>query len=385
MAIDYSHIALGSILCAPTDSVPLVLTVGLAECRMPAAVPCSSHSTASIVRSVRKADQLGGLLSGECSGQWVRRAAVWCIKIIFWSPFCCWVGPSALGRPGWRRVPRPGDGFLVLVGWVLWPGQVGCGSALRRARPVVMRCPNGACADRWSQVRRDRRAIRPAMENSRRRSRLGSQTRASVPVRASICIHAVSSVASMTTATQIWFCEKSCRGRFFSPVSFALRMRSSQRARRRCRSSRSGELPTFGVGGERGEPVAVGVGEPQLGAGVWSFGADDDPHPGRPPGQVQQPGQFGDPGTVARCLVGVVGGGPRRLRDQVQLGDRVHAQAEPDGVLQALPGQPGHEVVGAAGAVGADQHRPPGAASRGGGRQLRQRGLGDLDVIDGGV
>ena len=51
--------------------------------------------------------------------------------------------------------------------------------------------------------RRERRVIRPAMENSRRRSRLGSQTRASVPVRASICIQAVSSAASMTTATQI--------------------------------------------------------------------------------------------------------------------------------------------------------------------------------------
>jgi hypothetical protein len=44
-------------------------------------------------------------------------------------------------------------------------------------RPVVMRYPKGACAESWSRVRRDRRVIRPAMANSRRRSRLGSQTR----------------------------------------------------------------------------------------------------------------------------------------------------------------------------------------------------------------
>jgi hypothetical protein len=46
-------------------------------------------------------------------------------------------------------------------------------------------------------------AILPAIWNSLRRSRSGSQTRALVPARASICIHAVISVASMTTATQI--------------------------------------------------------------------------------------------------------------------------------------------------------------------------------------
>lgn len=54
---------------------------------------------------------------------------------------------------------------------------------------------------RCNQTRRDRRAMVPATENSRKRSRLGSHRRASVPVSANICIQAVSSVASCTTAT----------------------------------------------------------------------------------------------------------------------------------------------------------------------------------------
>ena len=33
-------------------------------------------------------------------------------------------------------------------------------------------------------------------------------------------------------------------------------------------------MPTFGVGGERGEPVPVGVGEPQLSTRVRSLGPD---------------------------------------------------------------------------------------------------------------
>ena len=84
---------------------------------------------------------------------------------------------------GGRRVPLPGCGFAAGRRGV-WPGQAGSGWALRRASPVVMRCAKGAFLERLSQVRRERRALRPAMENNRRRSRLGSQTRASVPAKA---------------------------------------------------------------------------------------------------------------------------------------------------------------------------------------------------------
>jgi hypothetical protein len=60
-----------------------------------------------------------------------------------------------------------------------------------------------------------------------------------------------------------------------------------------------GELTCRRVGGERGEVVAVEVGEPPLRPGVRPFIADDDPHPGRPGGKVEQPGDVGDPGAVA--------------------------------------------------------------------------------------
>ena len=46
--------------------------------------------------------------------------------------------------------------------------------------------------------------------------------------------------------------------------------------------ARPGSSRVLGVGGEAGDPPAVVVGQPQLGAGVGAFAAGDDPHPGRP-------------------------------------------------------------------------------------------------------
>ena len=57
------------------------------------------------------------------------------------------------------------------------------------------------------------------------------------------------------------------------------------------------------------------VGEPQLRAGVGAFLADDDPHPGRPGGQVQQAGELGDPGAGPHLAAGVVGGLPDPVRE----------------------------------------------------------------------
>ena len=59
----------------------------------------------------------------------------------------------------------------------------------------------------------------------------------------SICSQAVRSMASCTNAHQIRFWSNPCRGRLARPVSLATRMRSSQRARRRWRSSRSSSCP----------------------------------------------------------------------------------------------------------------------------------------------
>lgn len=81
------------------------------------------------------------------------------------------------------------------------------------------------------------------MENSRSRRRFGCQRRAGWSVSASICSQAVSSQASCTSAHQIRFWSKSYSGRLARPVCLAARMRSSQRARRRCRNSRSGIWP----------------------------------------------------------------------------------------------------------------------------------------------
>ena len=59
-------------------------------------------------------------------------------------------------------------------------------------------------------------------------------------------------------------------------------------------------MSAFGlVGDERLEPVAVDVGERQLGAGVGDLASHDHPSPGRPAFQVDQVGDLGDLGAVA--------------------------------------------------------------------------------------
>ena len=70
-----------------------------------------------------------------------------------------------------------------------------------------------------------------------------------------------------------------------------------------------------GVGGEAGEPVPADVGEPQLGAGVRAFLADDHPHPLRPGGQVQQAGDLGDPRARPDLAAGVIGRFPDPVRE----------------------------------------------------------------------
>ena len=140
-----------------------------------------------------------------------------------------------------------------------------------------------------------------------KRRALGSQRRAGWPCRASICIQAVISTASATTAHQIRFAAKECRGRFARPVSFAdqdpvLAARPAPVAQLEV-----GELAGAGVGDERGDPHPVDVLEPQLGAGVGPFLADDHAHVLGPSGQVHQAGELGDPGPVADLVFGVVG------------------------------------------------------------------------------
>src|SRR5665647_3716498 len=80
---------------------------------------------------------------------------------------------------------------------------------------------------------------------------------------------------------------KSLDGNRPSPESFAWRMRSSTRAWARWRAWQERQLPGGGVG--RDDLVAPPVGlfeQGQLGAGVGSFPAHDQAHPGRPTSQV---------------------------------------------------------------------------------------------------
>ena len=143
-----------------------------------------------------------------------------------------------------------------------------------------------------------------------------------------------------------------------------------------------------GVGEKPGDAVPVGVGEPQLGAGMRAFLTQDQPGAGRPGGQVHQGGGLTDPGAVADAAVGL----DRRIPVAVgeYLGGIAHggvdrtAQREPHVCVAARRG----ETIGGARGVRADQHL----------RGLRVIGVGPVgrrqrlqcltqhgDVIGGGV
>jgi hypothetical protein len=117
-----------------------------------------------------------------------------------------------------------------------------------------------------------------------------------------------------------------------------------------------GQLSTFGVGDERGQPQPVTVGEAQLCTGVWAFFADRDSHPVGPARQLEQTGYLRHPGAVAGLPVGVVGGDPSVFGKGVDGGDDGVGETESDRVRQLLCGQVVDEGMGAAGRVGSDQY-----------------------------
>ena len=86
------------------------------------------------------------------------------------------------------------------------------------------------------------------------------------------------------------------------------------------------------------------------------FLAGDDPHPGRPPGQVQQTGQLGDPRPGTDLALGVVGRCPHLVGDLLDHLTGVAGQGEPDRVLHPLTGEPVQQLVGAAGTIDPDQN-----------------------------
>ena len=119
-----------------------------------------------------------------------------------------------------------------------------------------------------------------------------------------------------------------------------------------------GQLPADAVGRERGQPVPVDIGEPQLRTRVRALRPDDDPHPFRPPVQVDDAGQFSDPRAVPLSTVTVIGRGPGLFRERVDRRGGALTQPETHRVRQALIGEPPHELMRPTGPVGADQHLP---------------------------
>jgi hypothetical protein len=132
------------------------------------------------------------------------------------------------------------------------------------------------------------------------------------------------------------------------------------------------------VGQEHLEAVAVVVGKAQLRAGVGVLTAAQHPSPVRPAVQVDPAGQLAHLGAGAGLPVGLDRGGPRRLglrEDRpADVGVDLHPQREPHALVAQVPGEP----AAAAGAVGADQHRPLVAGAL---------GQGEVDQLDqvGGV
>ena len=194
-------------------------------------------------------------------------------------------------------------------------------------------------------------------------------------------------------SSRIWFRAAWWRGRLRRPVSRAARMPPQ--------ALRAGDTPILGagalavpqlqlcdrgaggVGGEAGQPHAVGVGEAQLGSGVGPFLAGDQSHPLRPACE-DVACEFGDPGAVADGAVRFDGRSPGRGGHQQDgLVDRLR-DGHPDRVGQPPTPccEPVEELVGAAAGVGAYEG-PPSAPVL-----LRQLGQGQTsggDVVGGGV
>ena len=160
--------------------------------------------------------------------------------------------------------------------------------------------------------------IRPATLSSRSRRRLGSQVRAGVWDQASSWVQVSKSAASWTSSSQISFLANDCRGRLVSPVSFSARIRSSARARRRWRTSRSASRPPTVLVAKTviRQPWSSVMRScaPGWGLSRRAMTRIPDGHPGER--HRNPPGHFGDLRSVAGPPVGVHRATPRLLRQR---------------------------------------------------------------------
>ena len=115
--------------------------------------------------------------------------------------------------------------------------------------------------------------------------RLGSHLRAgSWLSKARVCVQASRSAARATTSSQIRFWAIAVEGQVAQAGVLEAADAVLAAGALAVADLEGGQRPAgaAGVGGEAGDPPAVVVGQPQLGAGVGTFAAGDDPHPGRP-------------------------------------------------------------------------------------------------------
>jgi len=251
---------------------------------------------------------------------------------------------------------------VVLPSVLRCPGSGGRGAAVQvlarrasRACALIMCSAQGQVAGIFRTCRRPVRTTRPATPNRRSRSRFGSAMRAH-PVRASRWVKAINSAASAQISSQTRFWAASWNGRLRSPVSLPARIRSSTRAWRRCRSSRSASCPPGVFGEKPGDPVAVQVGDTELRARMWAFLPQHQSDTGRPGRHISQSGHLGHPRSVAGSSVGVVGRCPRCRRNPTQ--DGVNIEMVQVGAYRELHAQlvdAGGEGVGGASGVGTHQ------------------------------
>ncbi len=89
--------------------------------------------------------------------------------------------------------------------------------------------------------------------------------------------------------------------------AFEFRIRSSARALRRCRNSRSGSCPVRVLVARAVIRCPSTSVRRSWAPGCGLSFAGDHSHPHRPVRQIEQVGEFGDPGAVADGSVGVVG------------------------------------------------------------------------------
>jgi hypothetical protein len=151
-----------------------------------------------------------------------------------------------------------------------------------------------------------------------------------------------------------------------------------------CSKSRNGRFlrPAALVGEDRLKAVPVVIGEAQLRAGVRAFAAHDHARPVRPAAQIELVGDLDDVPVRPRRSVLVDRANPVLIGDLQDRGADGLGQVIADRVADPSVAAPVQQLVAGSRGVDAQQDLDVLDVL---GRDLLQRGLGDRDLVDGGV